>query len=144
MSQGEGGGRPKLWSSVDEMEAAMEGYFARWKDLDTEDPQSKKTPNVFGLCLHAGMSYDTFCDIVNGTYDEIDEKFCHAAKRAKLRILEYNAERSLSHTAGVVFNTVNLTRKMKEPWKNAQVNEVTGEGGGALVIQITPNQASIT
>jgi len=117
------------------MQSAMDGYFKKWDNLSPDDPQFKKAPNIFGLCLHAKMSYDTFCGIENGEYDKRDTGFSKAVKAAKLWLLDFNSQHSLSHTAGCVFNTVNLTRKMAEPWKNAQSNEVTGKDGGPIELR---------
>jgi hypothetical protein len=113
----------------------MAGYFTQFDSLDPTDPKTKKAINVFGLCLHADMSYDTFCGIENGEYDKVDPNFSKSVKKAKLKLLDFNAQHSLSHTAGAVFNTVNLTRKMAEPWKNAQHQEVSGPNGGPVQVE---------
>ena len=128
-------GAPPKWELVEDLQAAIDGYFAKWNNLLVDDPKLKKTPNIFGLCLFADMSYDTFCNIENGQYDKTNPEFGKAVKKAKLRLLDWNAEHALSHTAGMVFNTVNLTRKMEEPWKNAQSNELSGPNGGRIQVE---------
>ncbi len=138
------GGRPPLFTLQADLQAKIDGYFEQFEDSNTEGhPKKGKAPNVFGLCLYAGMSYDTFIDYENGDQDKNDQWFSVACKNARLRVLEYAGEVSYTHTAGAVFNTVNNTRKFKEPWKNAQTNEQTGPNNGPIQVTITPNQAGI-
>lgn len=128
-------GRPRRWDNAKELQGKIDGYFAQWEGLEPEDPRHKLAPNIWGLCLYADMSYDCFCDTENGIHDEADADFSEACKKAKLKLLEFNANHALTHTAGVVFNTVNLTRKMEEPWVNAQRSEMTGPGGGKIQVE---------
>jgi hypothetical protein len=135
VSQGDGAGRPPLFDSADELQLKIDGYFSGWINLEKDDPKLKEAPNIWGICLYAGMSYDAFADYENGLHDERDSEFSGTIKNAKLRLLDFNAKHVLTHTAGVVFNTVNLTRKMKEPWRNAQTNEHSGPDGGPIELK---------
>lgn len=143
--QGEGGGRPRIFPTPEALQAKIDGYFDKFKDSHIEGSEKyKKAPNLFGLCLYAGMSYDAFVDYCSGEYDSETEKFSVAGEKARLRCLDYAGEHTYTLPAGAVFNQVNLTRKFKEPWKNAQHQEVTGPNNGPMQINITPNQAGIT
>ncbi len=138
MSQGQGGGRPRRWTSEAELADLVEAYFVQFDDGDSEDsPKAKKAPNLFGLCRYTQMSYDAFVDYESGSMDTETEKFSVSLKDSRMRCLEYAAEHSFTHTAGAVFNQVNLTRKFKEPWKNAQHQEVSSPGKDTLDMKMT-------
>ena len=138
------GGRPPLFTLQADLQAKIDGYFDQFKGSEVDGHAKKgKAPNVFGLCLHIGMSYDAFIDYENGDQDHENEEFSVSCKNARLKVLEYAGENAYSHTAGSVFNTVNNTRKFKEPWKNAQHQEIAGDKSAPLTIQITQNQAGI-
>ncbi len=128
-------GAPPRFANAEEAAQLIAGYFAKWDNLPPDDPQAKKAPNVFGICLHCEMSYDCFCDYENGDHDKRDPKFSQTFKMAKVKLLDYNAQHALTHTAGAVFNTVNLSRKVKEPWRNTQVSELTGPNGGKIQVE---------
>ncbi len=131
-------GRPPIYTDADEVFTLMEGYFQQFED--EEGPKAKKAPNLFGLCRYLSISYDAFIDYENETHVKgLSVPF----KDARLRVLEYAGEHAYTHTAGSVFNTVNNTRKFKEPWKNAQSNEIVGDKENPLAITITQSQASI-
>lgn len=131
-------GRPPIFSDPQEVNSLMLGYFQQFED--EEGPKAKKAPNLFGLCRYMAISYDAFIDYENEQQGiELSIPF----KDARLRCLEYAGEHTYTHTAGSVFAHVNLTKKFKEPWKNAQHQEITGANGDALKIEIAQNQAGI-
>ncbi len=138
-------GRPRRWTVQADLESVVNAYFQQYDDAQGNEcnPKAKKAPNIYGLCRFCQMSYDVFWDYEKGDYDTETEKFSDTLKDARLRILEYAGEHVYTHTAGAVFNQVNLTRTSAMPWKNAQHNEVTGPNNGPLSIQITQNQAGI-
>lgn len=134
MSQGQGGGRPRRWTSQEELQTIVDSYFDQYDkaQIDETHPKAKKAPNIYGLCRFCQMSYDTFWDYEKGDCDTETEKFSDTLKDARLRILEYAGEHVYTHTAGAVFNQVNLTRTSSMPWKNAQSNEHSGPDGGPM------------
>lgn len=131
MSQGEGGGAPRLWNLASDLQAAIEGYFL------TADA-NKDPLGILALCVHTAMSWDAFCDYESGSMDTETEKFSVLLKNARLKVMAYAESKVFTHTAGATFQLTNLSRRFKEPWKNAQHQEITGKGGGPLIIQSTP------
>lgn len=130
-------GRPPLFKEASQLQSLIDGYFTLFKGSEVEGhPKKGKAPNVFGLCLYAGMSYDAYIDYENGLHDREGEEFSVSCKNGRLRVLEYAGEKAYTHPAGAVFNTINNTRKFQEPWKNAQHQEVTGAGGGAIEFKL--------
>ncbi len=137
-------GRPRRWQTAQELEDAVEGYFLALEQAADMEPDKKpKPPGIFALCVHAEMSYDTFLDYESGEKDTETDKFSETLKKTRMRIVAFAEEQIYDRTAGATFQLVNLTRKFREPHKNAQHQEITGKDGGALNITITPNQASI-
>ena len=131
-------GRPPIYSDPEEVTRLMSGYFQQFDD--PEGQKAKKAPNLFGLCRYLSISYDAFIDYENGQQgEELSVPF----KDARLRCLEYAGEHVYTHTAGAVFAHVNLTKKFKEPWKNAQAQEITGANNGPVKVEITGTQAGI-
>ncbi len=123
--QGEGGGRPPHWVLAADLETKVDAYFDQFESSDEEGhPKKGKSPNLFGLSLYLGMSYDSLIEYENGERDSEGQKFSVSLIRARLKCLEYAGERAFTHTAGAVLVGTNLTRKFKEPWKNAQHQEV--------------------
>lgn len=131
MSQGEGGGRPRRWTAASELDAAIKAYF--------EDAIAKEQPlGVLALCVHVGMSWDCFSDYESGEMDTETEKFSRLLKDAKTKVMAYAESRVYENTAGATFQLCNLSRNAKFQFKNAQHQEITGKGGGAIIIQSSP------
>jgi hypothetical protein len=129
MSQGEGGGRPRHWGSPEILETAIDAYFT--------DAISKEQPlGILALCVHTSMSWETFTDYERGDMDTETEKFSVPLKNARLRVMAYAESRVYENTAGATFQLTNLSRKFKEPWKNAQHQELTGANGGPISLSI--------
>ncbi len=116
----------------------MLGYFQQFDD--PEGGKAKKAPNLFGLCRYLSISYDAFIDYEN---EQQGAELSVPFKDARLRCLEYAGEHVYTHTAGAVFAHVNLTKKYKEPWKNAQAQEITGKDGGALSFKLLKADESL-
>ncbi len=78
------GGRPPKFSSANDLETAVETYFA-----STE--QSQKPPTIAGLMRELDFAdYSTFHDY------EAKPRFSQVLKKARLRILEAHEERLFS------------------------------------------------
>jgi hypothetical protein len=129
VSQGEGGGAPRRWEKAADLESAINAYF--------EDAIANEQPlGILALCVHAKMSWDCFTDYESGEMDTESEKFSGLLKHARLRVMAYAESQVYDHTAGATFQLTNLSRKFKDPWKNAQHQEHSGTGlGGAIIIQ---------
>lgn len=127
--QGQGGGRPQHFKSAEDLQASVDAYFDQFEDSDEEGhPKKGKAPNLFGLSLYLGMSYDSLIEYENGERDTETEKLSVPLIAARLKCLEYAGERAFTHTAGAVLVGTNLTRKFKEPWKNAQHQDLNVTG----------------
>ena len=130
----ETGGRPRKWATQAQLEEAVKAYFDQ---IESQDPESKqKPPGIFALCVHTGMSYDTYLDYESGIMDTETEKFSETLQKSRLKVAAYAEEQIYDRTAGATFQLVNLTRKTREPYKNAQHQEVTGANGGPLEIAL--------
>ncbi len=81
------------------------------------------------------MSYDCFIDYASGEMDTETEKFGELCQKARTKVMGYAEKRIYANTAGATFQLVNLTRRCKEPLRNAQHNELTGKDGGPLEIK---------
>lgn len=140
--QGEGGGRPRRWQSEGELASAIAGYFDGI-DQEPEEGQKPKPPGLFALCVDTGMSYDCLLDYESGIYDDENNKFSETIKKARLMIAAFAEEQIYERTAGATFQLVNLTRKFREPYKNAQHQEITGPNNGPVQVSITQEQAGV-
>jgi len=139
-----GGGKPRKWPTEKSLSDAVEAYFLEIEQAVELYPDKKPAPpGLFALCVHAGMGYDCFLDYENGSMDTESEKYSEILKNARLRIAAYAEQQIYERTAGATFQLVNLTRKMREPYKNAQHQEITGKDEGPIKFEVTPIQASI-
>ena len=88
-------GRPLRWESAEDMQKAIDAYFAR------QDEQSRPY-TVTGLALALDMDRDRLIQYENR------EPFYDAIKKAKRMCQEYAEERLFSNAvAGVIFNLKN-------------------------------------
>lgn len=145
MSQGQGGGRPRVFESVEELDRRAEVYFASISQVTTipateDEPERTETttiepPTAYGLSIACGTTWETMRDYRSGKYDKEDQKFSLSVKWWVEQI-KYFAEKSLytaRSPAGPIFHIVNLTRNDGEAaWKNAQSNEHSGPDGGPI------------
>lgn len=122
-------GRPRRWKTVDELEKAIEAYFL--DAIANEQPLG-----ILALCVHAKMSWDCFHDYERGDMDEYPDEFSGPLKAARLRIMAYAESNVYNHTAGATFMLTNLSRNLKNPWKNAQHQELTGANGGPVELSL--------
>lgn len=111
----ERGGRPRLYKSHKEFDAAVEAYF-----------ESATKPTMSGLAFDLGFEdRDSFA-----RYEEYGPEFSRTVKRAKLRIEQDRHERLIDKdkfTAGVIFDLKN-----NHGWKDQTQQEVTGPNGGPV------------
>jgi hypothetical protein len=134
----ETGGRPLKFQTAQDLENVIEAYFLSLEQEAEMNPEKKpRPPGLFALCVHAGMSYDCWVGYENAEHDSETEKYSQMCKKARMRIAAFAEEQIYERTAGATFQLVNLTRKFKEPYKNAQHQEITGKDGGSLEIALT-------
>lgn len=107
-------GRPPLWNTPDELEAAIDGYFVEAEGT---------LPTVSGLCLALGCCRETLWD-----YSRKPE-FSDAIKRARTR-LELAWELRLGEAActGAIFWLKN------QGWKDKTEQAITGPNGGPIEV----------
>ncbi len=122
----DGGGRPRKWQSAKALQTAIEAYF---DSIDAQDPENKpRPPGLLALCVHSGMSYDCMLDYESGEMDSETEKYSELIKAARLKVAAFAEEQIYDRTAGATFQLVNLTRKSREPYKNAQHQDLNVAG----------------
>lgn len=112
-------GRPLKFSSVEEMETAIDEYFMSCEEQG-------KPYTVSGLAVALGTTRRTLLD-----YEEKDE-YSHTIKNAKQKIEAFNEEMLYSKdvpTVGVIFNLKN-----NYGWKDKQ--EIEAEVSSAVNINI--------
>lgn len=120
-------GRPRKFESPEDIDAQAKAYFV-W--CDSQDPPRPYT--ITGLAEELGTFRDVLIDYESGAYDTETEKYSNAVKRAKAKVERYAEEHVYTQTAGACFHLTNLSRTSKNPWKNAQHQEVTGKDGSDL------------
>lgn len=143
MSQGEGGGRPRKFQTVKDLDRLAEAYFASCEPKRDEEGKiidMGRPLTAYGLAIACGTTWDTLREYRAGNYDTEDQKFSVAVKVHVERVKQF-AEEGLYNArsaAGPIFHLVNLTRNDGDSaWKNAQHQEVTGKDGGPLEIGLT-------
>lgn len=107
-------GRPPLFTSDEELQAAIEDYFAQ---LSADGDETPTPPTISGLAYHLGMSTETLRRYGDG------DQFCATVKRAKQRV-EMFLETRLYGTAptGTIFNLKN-----NFGWKDQQDHKLSGD-----------------
>lgn len=117
-------GRPPRFSSPEEMQVAIDAYFA-------ECDQTKKPYTVPGLALALGFSSrSSLFDYA--TRNAGHEEFAATIKKAKLRIETQRAEMLVqckTNPAGMIFDLKN-----NFGWKDQQALEVSGADGGPVQV----------
>lgn len=115
------GGRPLLFNSPDEMQAAIDEYFATDAFIEQGDT-TIFAPTVSGLALKLGMTRQS---LIN--YEAKDEFFA-TIKKAKTRI-EVALEQKLygQTVTGLIFNLKN-----NFGWKDKSEQELSGPNGGPI------------
>ena len=135
------GGRPRIWKSVEEMQAAIDEYFVlcEGKMLKNEDGTpmlnkclepvyiNRKPPTVTGLALFLRMSSRKTLLEYEGR-----KEFRNAVTRAKMRIEEY-AETRLYDKDGCNGAKFNLSNNFG--WIERQAQEISGKDGEPLQVQ---------
>jgi hypothetical protein len=129
---------------VADLERAVNSYFESLEP--SEASPHGKPATLTGLSLHLDTFPDVLRDYESGSYDDADNKFSSAVKKARNRVIAF-AEQALytgKNAAGPIFHLCNLTRHAKadeDKWKNAQAQEVTGANGGPLDLSVRVNWA---
>ena len=94
------GGRPRKYSTPEEMQKAIDKYF-----------EDHPKPTICGLALALGFAQRK--SLLN--YEGYGEEFCNTVKRAKLIIEEsYEQELRSSHVAGPIFALKNFNWSDKQ------------------------------
>ncbi len=107
-------GRPRRFDSAEEMQEAIDKYFAK---CDEED----RPYTVTGLAYALGTTRKTLLDYQN----KYEEEFCNTINRAKTKIEMY-AEEQLYRTKGSVNGVkFNLTNNFN--WQDKQVQQLEGD-----------------
>lgn len=141
MSQGQGGGRPRKFESVADLDRLANAYFDSCEpEIGGDGKATGGRPiTAYGLARACGTTWETLRDYRSGKYDTESEKFSLAVKVHFDRVKEF-AEEGLytaRSAAGPIFHLVNLTRADGDgAWKNAQAQEITGKDGGPLDIAL--------
>lgn len=111
-------GRPLKFQSVEELETAIENYFAACEE-------DKKPPTVSGLAYHLDIDRRTITN-----YENIDE-FFPTIKRAKTRIEAFLEERLYQgQCTGVIFNLKNNYK-----WQDKFEGKLTGDSDEPIQLQ---------
>lgn len=116
------GGRPRIYESVEEIEAEIESYMAKCQ-------ADKSKPTITGATLYLG-----FCDKTT-LYDYRDrEEFSHSIKRLLL-FVENGYETALqgNSVTGAIFALKNMG------WKDKTESSVSHSGGINFIFEETPN-----
>ncbi len=101
------GGRPRKYSTPEEMQTVIDKYF-----------EDNPKPTICGLALALGFAQRK--SLLN--YEGYGEEFCNTIKRAKLKIEEsYEQELRSNHVAGAIFALKNFK------WKDKQEIGLGGE-----------------
>ena len=88
------GGRPRMYSTPDEMQTVIDKYF-----------EDNPKPTICGLALALGFAQRK--SLLN--YEGYGEEFCNTIKRAKLKIEDsYEKELRSNHVAGAIFALKNF------------------------------------
>lgn len=107
------GGRPPLWTTVEDIEPLAEAYFR-------ECEEKQKPPTITGLALALNTNRQT---LIN--YEEKDE-FFDTIKRYKSRCEQWVEENALMNKANATFSIFNL--KNNYGWKDKTEQDVTSGG----------------
>ena len=111
-------GRPLKFKSVEELEIAIDGYFATCEE-------DKKPPTVSGLAYHLDIDRKTITN-----YENRDE-FFPTIKRAKTRIEAFLEERLYQgQCTGVIFNLKNNYK-----WQDKFEGKLTGDSDEPIQLQ---------
>jgi hypothetical protein len=109
------GGRPRVYDSVDDLDAAIQSYFfidevdelepnCGYAEVATGKKSLRQKPTVTGLALHLGFASK------QSLYDyEKDDRFSYPIKRALSMIEQYHEERlSENNVTGAIFALKNM------------------------------------
>jgi hypothetical protein len=120
-------GRPRKWDNPDEMQEAIDAYFASLNDGETAKP-----PTVAGLAIALG-----FCDRQSLQDYAKDERFSFPIKAARHKIEAWHEGR-LSGTSptGSIF-----WLKNHAGYTDKQEQTIQSPDGGAIVLNIIRGKA---
>ena len=119
-------GRPKIFDTADEMQEAVDAYFASLQPVDDDGlPNGDPEPTtITGLALALDMTRETLVQYGR------DEAFSDTVKKAKMRV-ELFLERRLygQAPAGTIFNLKN-----NFGWKDQQDHKLSGDPEAPIAI----------
>ena len=114
------GGRPKLYTSADQMQQVIDAYFEECKE--SEEPLT-----ISGLALALDMTTETLRQYGEG------EEFSSTVRKAKQKVENYVEKRLMAggQAAGPIFNLKNNVG-----WKDKTETDITS-GGEKLSLSVT-------
>ncbi len=99
--QGEGGGKPLMYKTVEQLKAVVDDYFETEAYIGEGDNRMY-APTMSGLAMHLGMDRRTLLD-----YSKRD-KFLPTIKKARTKIgVALEQRLYLNNVAGIIFNLKN-------------------------------------
>lgn len=120
------GGRPRKWKTPEELQEAIDAYFAK---CDAE----KRPYTITGLAIALNTTREVLLDYEN----QYEQGFRDTIKKAKQKCQAYAEEQLFTNprTAGVIFNMVN-----NYGWKNRQDTEISGPNSEPVKIDISSEE----
>jgi len=117
------GGRPKLYTNVDELSVIVEDYF------DTEAMMKMGDNEIFAPTM-SGLAYHLDMDRKSLLNYSKDEKFFPTIKKARERVHKALEQRLYgNNVTGIIFNLKN-----NFGWKDVKATEISGADGGPVEI----------
>lgn len=117
-------GRPKLFTSSDEVESIIEDYFETSAYMGEGDNKIF-APTMSGLAYHLGMDRRTLLE-----YSK-DDVFSPTIKRARERVHQALEQRLYgNNVTGIIFNLKN-----NFGWKDVKAQEISGTDGEPIQVQ---------
>ncbi len=127
-------GRPPRYANEDELQRAVDAYFATHPNCACGQPPTKP-----GLALALG--FDTATDLMHYCLDDFPE-YAHIYKNTMTRLQEILTTDMIyggkDYATGLIFCMCNWFRANSrgvDDYQNPQRIEITGEGGGVLKIE---------
>ncbi len=112
------GGRPRRWETTEELAKDITAYFAHCIQEETH-------VGIYGFCDFVNVDAETF---YNYESNEEYAEYFDTIKRVRQKAKAEAEKRVFDKTAGAVFQLVNLTRKDRDPMKNAQHQDLNVAG----------------
>lgn len=118
------GGRPKLYTDVDELSAIIDDYFNTEAMMKMGDGEIF-APTMSGLAYHLDMDRKSLLN-----YSK-DEKFFLTIKKARERVHKALEQRLYgNNVTGIIFNLKN-----NFGWKDVKATEISGVDGEPITVK---------